>query len=137
MESFEPACPECGSIDTLLCEIAWDTDKIEQAAPPVLREADNNAGRFYAFHFIGLISWVLMGVYVGTLIDSRPEAVIMTGLVTGTALFLHVSWLLGHGPAPTEDQIAAQEEWMVAHSEWQRRWICPNCFTTFRPEPTE
>lgn len=131
MESLEPACPACGNADTQLCEIAWDTQRLEQAAPPVPRKAETNAGRFYAFNAIGLIGWVLMGLYVGTLIDQRPEAVVSTALVAGTGLFLHITWLLGHGPKPTADQVAALEDWHAAHAEWERTWFCAACGTTF------
>ena len=133
MERVEPACPHCGSVDTQLAEIAWASRKLPAAAPPVPRRAETNAGRFYAFHSIGLTMWALIGVYVGTLIKSRSEAVIETALVAGIALFLHLSWLLGHSPRPTPDQIEAWDEWYLAQAEWQRSWLCLTCGKTFMP----
>ena len=133
MERVEPACPRCGNDDTQLAELVWAHRKLDAAAPPVPRRAETNAGRFYAFHGIALIVWVLIGVYVGTLIKSRSEAVIETALVAGIALFLHLSWLFGHGPRPTPDQIEAWDEWYLAHAEWQRTWLCLRCEATFVP----
>jgi len=133
MERVEPACPHCGSGDTQLAEIAWAHRRLDAAAPPVPRRAVTNAGRFYAFNAIALICWALVGVYVGTLIKSRSEAVIETALVAGIGLFLHLTWLLGHGPRPTPDQIEAWDEWYLAHAEWQRTWVCLKCETTFVP----
>ena len=133
MERIEPACPHCGSGDTQLAEIAWAHRRLEAAAPPVPRRADTNAGRFYAFHGIALICWALIGLYVGTLIKSRSEAVIETALVAGIALFLHLTWLLGHGPRPTADQIEAWDEWQLDHAQWQHKWICLHCREMFIP----
>lgn len=133
MERVEPACPHCGSGDTQLAELAWAHRKLDAAAPPVPRRAETRAGRFYLFHGIALVAWAFIGVYVGTLIKSRSEAVIETALVAGIALFLHLSWLLGHSPRPTADQLEAWDEWYIAHAEWQRTWLCLECETTFVP----
>ena len=135
MERVEPACPACASTDTQLAEIAWAARKLPAAAPPVPRRADTNAGRFYAFHGVALVAWAVIGIYVGTLIKSRSEAVIETALVAGIVLFLHLSWLLGHGPRPTPDQVAAWDEWYLAQAEWQRKWICLRCREMFLPHP--
>ena len=131
MERAKPACPSCASVDTLPAEFAWASRKLDAAAPPTPRRAVTNAGRFYALNGMGLIAWAVMGAYVGTLIKSRSEAVIETALVAGIGLFLHLSWLLGHGPRPTPDQIEAWDEWQVEQVRWQQTWVCLTCETTF------
>lgn len=133
MERIEPPCPACASPDTQLAEIAWASRRLDAAAPPVPRAAETNAGRFYAFHGIALMVWALIGIYVGTLIKFRREAVVETALLAAIALFLHISWLLGHGPKPTPDQVEAWDEWQLANAEWERTWICLTCKHTFLP----
>lgn len=143
MDTLGIACPTCGGFDTKLAKIVWDSGELDaantpsglarQVSPPVPRPARSHAARFYLGNFVALLVWMLVGVYLCTFVAARPEAVLRGALITGTGALLHLSWLAGHGPKPTADQIAAWDEWMIAHAEWRRTWLCRSCERTFVP----
>jgi hypothetical protein len=139
MEASGIACPMCGSPDTQPVEEVWESrhadpvmsDLAQRFAPPTPRAAATNTGRFYAFGCLGLMLWTLGSVYALSLVGGRASSVFFLACVAVAGAVIQVSRLFTGSPKPTTDQVAALDDWKIAHAEWQRQRVCLDCRETF------
>jgi len=145
MEPSGRACPACGDATTKPVEVVWEArhfdapgrDLLQRVAPPTPRAAASNALRFYALGFTGVVGLVLATIYGCSLVAARAAAVFYVGTLGGVLALTLLLWLFTASPQPTGDQIAALDEWKVAHAAWQRKRICLRCGAMFLPGSDE
>lgn len=121
-------------------EAAWDADRASltadiarKIAPPVPRRAATRAASFYGFGCLGLILWILATIYLMSFVAFRASSVFFVLMVSVAGVALQVLRLFTGNPDLSRDQVAALDEWKVAHAEWQRQRLCLTCNTTFVP----
>ena len=145
METSGSACPACGDTTTKPVEVVWEArhfdtpgrDLLQRVAPPTPRAAASNALRFYALGFTGVVGLILATIYACSLVAARAAAVFYIGTFGGVVALTLLLWLVTASPQPTGDQIAALDEWKIAHREWQRKRICLQCGETFIPSSVD
>ncbi|HJR90354.1 MAG TPA: hypothetical protein VJ782_09385 [Aeromicrobium sp.] len=143
MDATGSACPTCGSHATQPVEAVWEArhgdpamaELAQRVAPPTPRAAATKAGQFYAVGCLGLILWTLGSVYALSLVGGRASSVFFLACVAVAGGVIQVSRLFTGTPKPTADQVAALDDWKLAHAEWQRQRICLACREAF-VEPT-
>ena len=141
METSGGACPACGDLTTKPVEVVWDArnfdtpgrELLQRVAPPTPRTAASNALRFYVLGFTGVVGLILATIYACSLVAARAAGVFYIGTLGGVVTLALLLWLFTATPQPTGDQIAALDEWKLAHAEWRQQRICLRCLETFVP----
>jgi hypothetical protein len=139
METSGSACPRCGDANTQPVEAVWESrndpsgrpELADRVAPPVPRSASTNTARFYLLTAVGLAVWIGAMSYLSSMVAARASSVFFVSTVAGAGVWMLLVKMFTGTPRPTADQLAALEDWKVAHRAWQHQRVCLACGETF------